>query len=95
LNLSVGDTLGFGYVQERIDAVLQPVITAALEAAIGLRHMYEQDPATGQWTRGTDPDAIAVRLNAPHLAAAYRPLPRRHPSVDAPPLDNFPVISSL
>ena len=47
--------------------MFQPVLTAAIEAAIGLRHIYEKDPATGHWARVTDPDAIAALLNEPHL----------------------------
>jgi hypothetical protein len=61
--LHVANTLGLDYLRERIHAVFQPVITAALESAIGLRHMFEKDPTTGQWARVTDPDAIAARLN--------------------------------
>jgi hypothetical protein len=42
------------------------MFTAALDAAIGVRHIYERDPATGQWARVTDPDAIAALLNQSH-----------------------------
>lgn len=63
----VAHTLGVAYLQERLQAAVQPLVTAALEAAIGVRHLYEKDPATGQWARVTDPEAIAARLNEPHV----------------------------
>jgi hypothetical protein len=66
----VSNKLGLAYLRERIHAVFQPFLTAALDAAIGVRHVYERDARTGQWARVTDPDAITALLNAPHRGAS-------------------------
>jgi hypothetical protein len=50
----------------RVPARVRDLLKAALAAAIGVRHVYTRDPTTQQWTRETDPDAIAAFLNRPN-----------------------------
>ena len=62
---NAANTVGLESLGDRIHAALAPPIRAALDAAIGVRHVYERDPTTGQWARVTDPDQLAALLNLP------------------------------
>jgi hypothetical protein len=53
------------WVRDEIHARLGELLKAAGDAAIGVKHVYTKDPTTQQWTRVTDPDAIAAFLNRP------------------------------
>jgi hypothetical protein len=61
------NTIGLAYLHERVHAAFDAALTAFVTAAVGIRHIYEKDPGTGQWARVTDPDAIAAVLNTPQL----------------------------
>src|SRR4030095_1795665 len=61
----VANKLGLAYLRKQIHAVFKRVFTGAIDAAIGVRHIYERDVLTRQWARATDPDAMAALLNLP------------------------------
>ena len=45
--------------------MFEPVLRAAIDTALGVRHVYERDPSTGHWTLVTDPDQVAAIVNQP------------------------------
>ena len=40
----VANKLGLAYLRERVHAVFDPLLTAAVDAALGVREVYERDP---------------------------------------------------
>jgi hypothetical protein len=48
-----------------IHARFGPLLERFVDAAIGIRHVLERDPVTGQWTRVTDPARLEALLNDP------------------------------
>ncbi len=63
-------TLGTTYLRERVHAVFDQFVTALLDAALGVRHVYVKDPTTQIWARVADPDTITALLNRPAVSTA-------------------------
>jgi hypothetical protein len=53
------------WVRVAIHARIADLLKATIDAAVGVRHVYTKDPSTQQWTRVTDPDALAAVLKGP------------------------------
>ena len=49
--------------RQHITQRLIPLLDAAIDHAIGIRHFFKRNPETGQWERLTDPDQITEALN--------------------------------
>ncbi len=51
------------YLSQRVQAEIEPLVTAHLEAAKGLQYFFGKTP-DGQWVRVTDPDMVLACLQA-------------------------------
>ncbi len=54
-----------------ITAELKPLIQAQIANAKGINHFFLRDPATGQFTRITDPEQIQQALNSGDEGKSY------------------------
>jgi hypothetical protein len=48
--------------RQHITKTLIPLLDAAIDHALGIKHFFKRNPTTGQWERLTDPDQISEAL---------------------------------